>query len=324
MNRLRSHRYINGLTQEELGRILGVSPALISAVESGRRPRTFDLKPLGYTEDRYDVAPMSEPMHRQRASTLAASTKRAKELLRLAGEVFNDLAASNSNVPVSMLEQLATPMSDDDIDAAAIDVRSMLGVEESGPIRNLTSSAERAGICLVPIVSLKGIDGMSAWVDGTPVIGLSPTVPGDRFRFSLAHELGHLVLHRTRHANVEDDANRFAGSLLISEDDIRTALPAMPMLQDFAHVKNNWGISIAALVYRAHQLDMVDDRRYRALQIQMSKWRQKEPGEFEPVHGALLPRFVEIAGGPNAVAHTLGIPADHIREVVTWSHLRAA
>ena len=71
----------------------------------------------------------------------------------------------------------------------------MLDHEETGPIQNLTAAAERAGICLIPIVGLPGIDGLSSWVNGVPVIGVSPNIPGDRFRFTLAHEIGHLLMH---------------------------------------------------------------------------------------------------------------------------------
>ena len=74
---------------------------------------------------------------------------------------------------------------DFDITEYASEVRvAALEQEECGPIKNLTAAAERAGICLIPIVGLKGIDGISSWVEGQPVIGLSiDNVPGDRFRF---------------------------------------------------------------------------------------------------------------------------------------------
>lgn len=304
--------------------MLGISPALVSAVESGRKPRTFDLDALGYSSDRFEVAQMSEPMHRQRASTLTSSTNRAKELLRVAGEIFATLSAANPKVPSVKLIPIADPMSDGDIEEAAVDVRAMIGVEDVGPIQNLTSAVERAGVCLTPIVGMKGVDGISAWVGDIPVVGLSPTVPGDRFRFSLAHELGHLVMHRTKNANVETDANRFAGALLISAEDMILALPDNPMLRDFVAAKSVWGVSVGALVYRAHQIGILDDRRYRALQIQMSKWRKQEPGTFDPSVGTLLPRLVEAAGGPDVAARDIGISAPHIREASTWSHLRIA
>ena len=96
------------------------------------------------------------------------------------------------------------------------------------------------------------------------------------------------------------------------------------MLRDFFGLKNSWGISVAALVYRAHELGHIDDRRYRSLQIQMSRWRKSEPGEFAPVLGSLLPRLVDTEGGSIAVGRNLGLRWQHVKEVTNWTALRVA
>lgn len=218
---------------------------------------------------------------------------------------------------------MGSPLTDTEIDELATDIRcGLLGHEETGPIKNLTASAERAGVCLVPIVGLDGIDGISSWVDSQPVLGLSVTVPGDRFRFSLAHEIGHLVMHHRKGDETERQANRFASSLLVPKDDFLSALPKNPMLRDFVNLKSVWGMSVAALVYKAHELEIIDDNRFRALQIQMSKWRRTEPGEFEPAVGRALSALIAQAGGVDAVATRLEIHAGHLSEISNWTHLR--
>lgn len=318
MNRLRSYRAIEGMTQHELAAKLGVSAALISAIESGRRSPTVDLERIGYGADRFEVPDMSEPLHRHRASTATIAKARARELLRLAGEVFADLSARTERVPTVAIERIPAPADFDTIEELAGEVRLMLQVELEGPVRNLTALVERAGVCIVPIVGLVGIDGISAWVDGVPVIGLDPDVPGDRFRFSLAHELAHLILHRRRTELVEQEANRLAGALLFPREEFDTAMPQRPQLRDFTSLKASWGVSVAALVYRAHDLGHIDDDRYRALQIQMSRWRKTEPGEFEPALGQLLQRMIESHGGPDGVAGDRGFNRRHVRELVHW------
>lgn len=82
-------------------------------------------------------------------------------------------------------------------------------------------------------------------------------------------------------------------------------------------------MSIAATIYRAHELEYIDDARYRALQIQTSKWRRSEPGEFRASTGTLLPRLVEVNGGTAAVAENFGINTKHLAALINWSHLRA-
>lgn len=324
MNRLRSYRDLEGINQEDLGKLLDLSPQMISAVESGRREFLGSLEAIGYSNDRLTLPPMSEPLHRHRASTGVTAKKRAKEILRLAGELFGELSNRTDKAPRWQFERHLSTKCADDIENLAVDTRCVLEHEESGPIQNLTSAIERVGVCLVPIVGLSGIDGLSSWVKGVPVIGLCPTVPGDRFRLTIGHELGHLLMHSTKHELAESEANRFAGALLIPLSEFDAAMTDRPQLRDFIALKSTWGVSVAALVYRAHQLGYVDDGRFRALQIQMSKWRRSEPGAFEPVHGSLLGRLVEVNGGVSKVASNLGLNPGHVAELVNWNHLRLA
>lgn len=323
MNRLRAYRDIEGLNQADLAELLDMSPAMVSAIEGGRRPFNGDLANIGYRNDRLHLPDMSAPMHRARASTLVAAKNRAKELLRLAGEVFAELVAVTPKAPQCRLQQLDSVQGVDDVEERAAEARAMLGQEESGPIRNLTSLVERAGVCVIPIAGLQGIDGLSAWVNGVPVIGMDPGAPGDRFRFGIAHECGHLTLHSRHHDNVEREANRFAGAVLFPQDDFDAAMVDKVKLQHFIALKSSWGMSIAATIYRAHELDYIDDARYRALQIQMAKWRRSEPGEFRSSTGTLLPRLVEVNGGTAAVAEKLGINPKHLSALTNWSHLRS-
>ena len=165
---------------------------------------------------------------------------------------------------------------------------------------------------------------MSAWVQNVPVIGLSPSAPGDRFRLSLGHEVGHLSFHTRKTEGTESEANRFASALLIPQADFDAAMPERPLLKDFIGLKATWGVSIAALVYRAHELNYIDDQRYRALQIQMSKWQKTEPGKFDAAPGQLLGRLIEANGGLDEVARDSGLNRRHLAELVNWSHLRLA
>ena len=69
-------------------------------------------------------------------------------------------------------------------------------------------------------------DGMAATVDGIPVVVVGRGWPGDRQRFTLAHELGHLVLHGRLASDVDEEAaaNRFAGAFLAPADEVRKEL----------------------------------------------------------------------------------------------------
>src|SRR5947209_7124358 len=109
MNRLRAYRDMEAMSQEDLGRLIGLSPQMVSAVEGGRRAFAGDLEVIGYSNDRFELPEMSEPLHRQRASTKITARKRAHEMLRLAGEVFKELRDRTARAPKPTLEPLRAP-----------------------------------------------------------------------------------------------------------------------------------------------------------------------------------------------------------------------
>lgn len=330
MNRLVAYRRIEGITQDELGRRLGVSASLISAIEAGRRPMTVSMEPIGYSDARFALPEMTEPLHRHLASTKVSSKRRAKELLRLAGEIGPEAILHMRRPPAMRMERLEIGPSRT-IEDLALEVRcGLLDQEEEGPIRNLTKAIELAGVIVIPIKMAKdpgnkrsdGIDGISSWVAEHPVIGLSPEVPGDRFRLTLAHELGHLVMHHEKGEHSETEANQFASSLLMSDDEFDIAMSGKRSITDFVNLKKSWGISVAALVYRAHRQGYIDSSRYRSLQIQMSKWRRAEPATFDLVPGQLLGASIEASGGCESASARFGVPSLHLAELTRWATTR--
>ena len=93
----------------------------------------------------------------------------------------------------------------------------------SGPIRNLTLLAEKAGALVVhsPLGGAS-VSGVTFAVPGmSPLIVLNSDQPADRMRFSLAHELGHMVMHRFPTPNMEREANAFAVALLMPTTEVR-------------------------------------------------------------------------------------------------------
>lgn len=59
-----------------------------------------------------------------------------------------------------------------------------------------------------------------------------------------------------------------------ARSDFEVQMPDRPLLRDFVGLKSSWGVSAAALVGRVHDLEIIEDSRYRALQIQISKWQR--------------------------------------------------
>ena len=115
------------------------------------------------------------------------------------------------------------------------------------------------------------------------LIFINSQQPKDRFRFSLAHEIAHLVMHQTPYPQQEAEANQFAAAFLMPASEIAHDFDLVS-IRRLQELKSYWGVSMQALVYRAWQLGKMDDRQYKYFQIEMSKrgWRKSEP--LEPTH----------------------------------------
>jgi Zn-dependent peptidase ImmA (M78 family) len=166
-----------------------------------------------------------------------------------------------------------------------------------GPIANLAGLIEEAGgIIVLCRFGTNLLDGISFRSEGMPpLFFMNRDVGGDRFRFSLAHELGHMILHSVPKDDekMEDEAHRFAASFLMPAAEIRPYL-ANPKLSALGRVKAYWKVSIKSLIKRAHDLKLITDNQYRWLNVQYSKaFSTGEPVEVDLEKPSLLRRMVE-------------------------------
>jgi Zn-dependent peptidase ImmA (M78 family) len=158
-----------------------------------------------------------------------------------------------------------------------------------GPIRNLTKLVERTGAVVIDCDFGRGLDATSMWLaDSPPMIFMNRNVPGDRWRFTLAHELGHLVMHEIPHDRMEDEANAFAAEFLMPANLVRADFlrRGRLRLRDFAELKMYWLSSIQSLVFRARQLHYLSDVEAKKLWLEMTKlgYRSREGfGEPNPL-----------------------------------------
>lgn len=171
-----------------------------------------------------------------------------------------------------------------------------------GPIANLTDYCERAGILVIWCDLEKGVDGVTMNVrDLPPCIFLNQHVPADRMRFSLAHELGHIIMHTVPGDEIENEANAFAAELLVPEKQFRRALTGQRLsLEWLARQKAYWKASMAFLLYRAGAIGAVTRHQTEYLWKKLSAlgWRTREPQEtdFPPELPTVFPKLVQMHG----------------------------
>ncbi|MBS45277.1 MAG: hypothetical protein CMH83_19335 [Nocardioides sp.] len=168
-----------------------------------------------------------------------------------------------------------------------------------GPIDNMVVALERAGALVThaDLYSSK-ISALSQSVPGCPaLLVLNHGMSADRDRFTLAHELGHLVMHTmpTAEADAEREADEFASEFLMPAREIRGQLNGLD-LAGAARLKPYWKTAMSALIRRARDLGCIDDGRYKSLNVQISQrgWRKNEPVQIEREAPSTLRKVIDL------------------------------
>lgn len=287
-------REIRGMTQKELSRRSGISQGKISRYEGGivaviEQDVTRLANALKFPEGffylvgrRYGVDP-SEVFHRKRTSLSAIDRKRIDALTNMHRIGADLLFGQFEQITEYAIPSFPSDAYEDVSETASL-VRASWSMP-SGPVNNLMERLEQAS-CLIFVYDFgsEKLDETAQWIDPSPpIVLINRFAPGDRVRFSLAHALGHLVMHRNRppSTTIEKEANEFAAAFLMPEDEVRDELEPVT-IQHMLELKQRWKVSMAALIRRARDLDVIGERRYNSLFQQLSRlgYRKNEPFEI--------------------------------------------
>jgi Zn-dependent peptidase ImmA (M78 family)/transcriptional regulator with XRE-family HTH domain len=290
--RLRLARELENISQSDLSGAADVTPAAISQFESG------DAKPSGETlrllasalkvPVEFLCMPMEEAhegFFRSLRKSSVAQRRRARSLAHL----VHDLAvAPDGDSGLAKLSLPRVPLGTLDVDSpliadAARAVRSAWRLA-LGPLPDVVGVLERHGILVLRLpLDAAEVDAFSLPFADRPVIVLGAD-KGDRARsrFDAAHELGHLVMHGESVwgvKEVETQAHRFAAEFLMPAADIRDELPARADWAQLFALKQRWHVSIAALLMRARDLEVMSPAAYTTAMKGLSArgWRRAEP-----------------------------------------------
>jgi Zn-dependent peptidase ImmA (M78 family)/transcriptional regulator with XRE-family HTH domain len=294
---LRLARDAREMTQAELAASSSVTQALISKLEHGlvsdpsdevvgalsdtlRFPREFFFQ-----QDRAVGFPHFH--YRRRAKMSVKSLSKIEAIINIRRQHLSKLLRSFE-------DQVAKPIPQVDLDVIGSTPEKVAEQMRAywllprGPIVNLTEIVEDGGgIVISASFNTALLDGVSFRSAGMPpLFFMNRDMPGDRYRFSLAHELGHMVLHSipAEDAVMESEAHRFAAEFLMPAAEIRPYLKnTNGKLSNFARVKTFWRVSIKALIKRAFELKVISDYQYKSLNIQYNKtFVGGEPGDESP------------------------------------------
>jgi Zn-dependent peptidase ImmA (M78 family)/DNA-binding XRE family transcriptional regulator len=217
-----------------------------------------------------------------------------------------------------------------DAEDAARSVREDWGLGID-PIPRLAELLEERGIKVLSL-PLTDVDGLAARVlrtnrEAARVIVIRRDTWAERKRFTLAHELGHMVMGTAQGVDNEKAAHRFAGAFLVPADALRAEVGARRSsisIGELAALKRRYGVSVQALAYRCKDLSIISARTFSSLYAVFTQrgWRSEpyaepetipseyeEPRRFERLcYRALTEGII----GHSRTAELLGISVDEL------------
>jgi Zn-dependent peptidase ImmA (M78 family)/transcriptional regulator with XRE-family HTH domain len=281
-------REAKGYTQKELAELCRCTQSRLSKIESGElMPQDTDIqnfvRVLGQSREFFFQLDMAAPAS---VSFYRKAQGLPLKMLRQCNAQMNvQRLQIERRIGNMKLGKRALPYLSPDNDGGVKEVAHQLRLEwglPPGPIKNLTKLVEEAGCVIVdfPFPSSK-LDGLCIRApQKPPIIFLNRDFPKSRRRLSLAHELGHLVMHTNPHEKVEDEAWEFAAEFLMPGDEIGKQLLNVN-LDTLGQLKSEWGVSMQAILQRAKKLEKISESYNRFLWIQIAKcgYRINEPFE---------------------------------------------
>lgn len=342
--RLRIARQLQGWPRTELAERVGVSAAAISQFELGKaKPRSATLAQIALSLKLPIAffASTGRPLPALDAEetffrSLRRTTKRDREralahaslLAEIARLVDERVHLPELGIPDDLTLSPDAPVEEAEAIADEVRRRWELGTE---PIGNMVRLLERKGVIVArfPLMS-DDVDAFSWPLSDRPLIVLGTDKRNyERSRLDAAHEFGHLVMH---HADpepglqpMERQAHRFASALLTPADAIRDELPRgrvdWPQL---LAAKEKWGLSLAALLYRAKDLETMSPTAYETAMKYMASrgWRAREPGRVRrPEAPKLLQKAIIVLEDSGTSLEALAskqnlMPASHLAELL--------
>ena len=287
-------REARGLTQAELAEEIGISATNLSKMEradigiSNGLVETISDKtcfPPHFFYQGGDIVPENLNYRKREVVAQKLITPiHAKVNIVRKHVHFLTMALNIQNAPVPVMEvtETQTPQ------IIAAKLRQLWKVE-TPIIADLTKLIEDNGIVIKSFpFNTDRVDSRSILTDDKfPIIFFNESLLGDRQRFSLAYELGQLIMHTFSivplDRSVSHEANAFAAEFLMPAKDIVTDFKDGVTIPLLGELKRKWKVSMISLLYRADDLGLLspNQKRYLIQQFNQLKIRRREPMELD-------------------------------------------
>lgn len=341
-DKLRIARMARGFSLEEVASAIGKTKQLISKYEKGAQPTEDALEiicPFLGIDRKFLFSQRAYPIEAEicHFRSLRSRTQTMTKNVMARAEIFEEIIRRIEQEIV--FPDVAIP----DVSAFGIDNHSIEKIAEHcrrewnlgiGPISSMVKLVEQLGIVVTTIQGVdEKVDAFSVPHQRPFIIRNSAKKSVCRFRFDIAHELGHLVLHdgiTTGDAITEDQANRFASAFLMPRVSFSREFPALRGSQldwvKLGEFKQRWKVSLKAIIYRASFLGLISPEKARSgfMYLNTRGYTRDEPGdEFISAEvPTLLNRAIEILPYKEWVGmlSSIGVEEDSVKKLFNVKH----
>jgi len=319
--RLKEAREARALSMSDLAERIDVTRQAISQFEKGvARPSVGTLYAMSqdldipidyfYSEKREPTTAQGAIFFRSKKSVLKKVKLSCHYRIEWLNKIIEYLGRyvdfPEKDLPISKIPNY-NELSNSDVEELASHLREYWKLGEA-PIDDLVGVLENAGVIVAEFPTSKactfqGVDALSQWYEGTPYIMLKDNVKSAvRVRFSILHELAHLLLHHSISEEeaqkpsivdkADEQADRFAAAFLLPAttfpNDIRgSSLDALLL------VKEKWGVALSTIIRRCRDLKLLSENQINYLNRQMTikkYWRNEPLDDVLKVKGPELLR----------------------------------
>ena len=326
---LRLAREARGMTQKELADALNIEQGTLSKFETGYQMPSDSLLCQIASQLRFPLSFFYNP--NQSFSSPTIYYRKLKQIPKrelYKAEAYMDLCRFGLEELLRSVEIPDANLFKWDVDKhgspsnAARELRKRWQVPK-GPIQNLVLLLERNGIVVFMLDLAHEISGLSHIIGRIqPIIFLNRNMPADRMRFTLAHELGHLIMHFTENPIpkdrlVEDEAHEFAGEFLLPELEISPSLSKLD-LRKLLDLKRYWKVSMQMLIRHAKRINCINERQQSSLMVKITQegYRVNEPIVFvkeEPLIAKKIFKIhLDMGHTAASIADLMRLPEDFV------------
>lgn len=334
--RLTQARSRLGLSKTDLAGKVGISAAAIGQYEAGvnsPRPEVLDrlASALNVRPEFFSVGrPLAriDTVNAHFRSLRSVRVSDRQKALAMATLVWELTFALERYVKLPEVDLPVVPVGTTPAEAAAL-LRGHWGLPD-GPVRHLVATVESHGIVVAvrPLREIEAVDAFSVVIVDRPIIITTPRRSENvfRHRFSIAHEIGHLLLHGDsgeHGAAAEREADEFAAAFLTPAAAMDAVLPQRLDLAALDRLGRTWGVSTKSLVRRMVERGRTTEssarRAYQRLALlddPLADPTSAYPGELP----SLLKKAADLAAdhgvGVVALAETLRLRPAQVRDLL--------